>query len=73
MSTLPLDSNDLRIVRAARALRGRFGVDVWENFVNADRSSQVNFLVRNGISDVNVLVTRTALYAILYDANIVRS
>ena len=73
MSTLPLDSNDLSIVRAARALRGRFGVDVWENFVNADRSSQVNFLVRNGISDVNVLFTRTALYAILYDENIVRS
>ena len=73
MSALPLDSNDLRIVRAARALRGRFGVDVWENFVNADRSSQVNFLVRNGIADVNVLFTRTALYAILYDENIVRS
>ena len=58
-STLPLDSNDPRIVRAARALRGRFGVDVWERFVNADRRAQANFLARNGIADVNVLFTRT--------------
>lgn len=73
MSTsLPLDSNDPRIIRAARALRGRFGSDVWERFVNADRAAQVDFLARNGIRDVNILFTRTALYSILFDEGIVR-
>ena len=56
--------------REALGLRGRFGCDVWQNYVDAPRDTQIRFLTRQGVPEARMTQVRAELYAILYDEGI---
>ena len=59
--------------REARGLRGRKGVDVWEQFVNLPRDKKRAYLIRQGVPENRLSETLAEPYAILWDENIRQS
>jgi hypothetical protein len=59
--------------REARSLRGRKGVDVWEQFVNLPRDKKRAYLIRQGVPEHRLTETLAELYAILWGENIRQS
>lgn len=56
--------------REAMELRGRFGVDVWEQYVNLSGGKQYDFLTRQGVPESRILMTHPPLNKILITENI---
>lgn len=56
--------------RAALALRGRKGSDVWARYLSADRQRQIEYLRANGIADGMIPGVRVALVCALSDEGV---
>lgn len=57
-------------VREARGLRGRYGCDFWEKFVNQSRDIKRDFLAKVGVPESRMTATLAELMSLLYDEDI---
>lgn len=56
--------------KEALGLRGRFGVDVWEQYVNLPGGKQHDFLIRQGVPEARIISTHYQLNKILLSEGI---
>ena len=64
---MTIDISPQTITREARGVRGRFGTDVWEQWLNAPESSRNAFLIDYGVPLERVFEVAARIEQILHD------